>query len=248
MAKKGWQGAMLKLYRGKDFTFTVVSSEQVTDHYLRVRLRGGGLLVEQEWYPTVWVRLWFDHPDNKIHQRAFTVIEADAESDEFTLEFALHDGISSRWAKAAQPGDEIEATLLATGSTSGKAETFALPEPLPAVALLAGDAASLPAVNSILGALGDVPAHVYLEWVHESDRDLPLHTRSIDQVTWVRRERDGEGMVEAVGKAFAGIGLPPEQFFCFAACDAKSTRSITKSFKEFGIPKDRMKTQGYWQP
>ena len=35
---------MLKLFRGKDFTFTVTGAEQVTERYRRVHFTDGGLL------------------------------------------------------------------------------------------------------------------------------------------------------------------------------------------------------------
>ena len=241
MAKKGWEGAVLKLYRAKDYTFTVLGSEPVTDHFQRVRVSGGGLLAHHELHPTMWVRLWFDHPEGKAHQRAFTLVDADVEADEFTLEFAIHDGVASRWALAAQPGDTIEASLQGSALT--------LPSPAPAAYVIAGDTASLPAINSLLDAIGDVDAHVYLEWVHESDRTLPLRSRSRDQVTWVQRERSGEALVEAVAKAPGEIGVDASSLYGWAACDAASTRALTKVFKEtYGLPKTSIKTLGYWQP
>ena len=41
---RGWEGAVLKLLRAKDFTCTVTGSEDVTADYRRVRFTDGGLL------------------------------------------------------------------------------------------------------------------------------------------------------------------------------------------------------------
>ncbi|MFE2148078.1 SIP domain-containing protein [Streptomyces sp. NPDC059456] len=38
---KGWEGVVLKLLRGKDFTFAVTGAEQVTAHYRRLRFTDG---------------------------------------------------------------------------------------------------------------------------------------------------------------------------------------------------------------
>lgn len=241
MAKKGWEGAVLKLYRAKDYTFTVLGSEPVSEHYHRVRVSGGGLLKAHELHPTMWVRLWFDHPEGKAHQRAFTLVDADVESDEFSMEFAIHDGVASRWALDAQAGDTIEASLQGSALT--------LPQPAPAAYVIAGDIASLPAINSLLDAADAAPAHLYLEFVHEDDKTLPLRTRENDQVTWVERANAGADLVDAVTKAFGEIGLQGEQLYGWAANDTVSTRGITKVYKEtFSIPKTHIKTLGYWQP
>ena len=41
---RGWEGAVLKLFRAKDFTFTVTGAEDVTADYRRVRFTDGGML------------------------------------------------------------------------------------------------------------------------------------------------------------------------------------------------------------
>ena len=118
----GWEGAVLKLFRGKDFKFTVTGAEQVTEHYRRVHFTDGGLLAAIGVHPTMWVRLWFDNA-GKPHQRAYTLVDPDPEAGTFSMEFALHEGCASDWSQSAEPGDTIEATVQGTG--------FAEPDPLP---------------------------------------------------------------------------------------------------------------------
>jgi NADPH-dependent ferric siderophore reductase len=81
--------------------------------------------------------------------RGYTLVDPEPVADTVDIEFAPHDGLASRWAKQAQPGDIIEVTLLGTN--------FALPEPRPAGYVIVGDTASLPAVNTLLNAIGDAP-------------------------------------------------------------------------------------------
>ncbi|MDI9883486.1 SIP domain-containing protein [Streptomyces sp. HNM0645] len=47
----GWEGVVLKWFRGKDFEFTVTGAEQVADHYRRVHPAGGGMLAAT-WFET----------------------------------------------------------------------------------------------------------------------------------------------------------------------------------------------------
>ncbi|ULR51764.1 siderophore-interacting protein [Streptomyces deccanensis] len=150
----GWEGAVLKLLRGKDFVFTVTGAEQVTEHYRRVHLTDGGMLAVTGVHPTMWVRLWFEAA-GKPHQRAYTLVDPDPAAGTFSLEFALHDGHASDWARTAKPGDTIEATVQGTAFTE--------PDPAPSHILAIGDPASLPAINSLLTALPSTPTTIWFE-------------------------------------------------------------------------------------
>ena len=97
--------------------------------------------------------------------------------------------MATRWAKGAAPGDVLEATVLGSN--------FALPEPQPAGYVIVGDAASLPAINSLLDAIGDAPARVFLEAGHDDDPELPITGQA--DVTWV--DRDSDGLLEAVSSS-----------------------------------------------
>ncbi|MBE4740482.1 siderophore-interacting protein [Streptomyces caniscabiei] len=158
----GWEGAVLKLLRGKDFVFTVTGAEQVTEHYRRVHLTDGGMLAVTGVHPTMWVRLWFEAA-GKPHQRAYTLVDPDPAVGTFSLEFALHEGHASDWARAAKPGDTIEATVHGTGFTD--------PDPTPSHILAIGDPASLPAINSLLTALPSTPTTIWFETPAESESE-----------------------------------------------------------------------------
>lgn len=164
---KGWEGVVLKLMRGKDFTFTVTGAEDVTEHYRRVYFTDGGLLAAagESLHPTMWVRVWFEGA-GRPHQRAYTLVDPDPEAGTFCFEFALHDGVASAWARGARPGDSIEATVQGTGFTG--------PVPAPERLLVIGDPASLPAINSLLDAYPQTPATIWFETQHTSDAELPV--------------------------------------------------------------------------
>ncbi|MDX3636627.1 siderophore-interacting protein [Streptomyces europaeiscabiei] len=181
----GWEGAVLKLLRGKDFVFTVTGAEQVTEHYRRLHLGDGGMLAVTGVHPTMWVRLWFDAA-GKPHQRAYTLVDPDPAAGTFSLEFALHDGHASDWARAAQPGDTIEATVHGTAFTD--------PDPAPSHILAIGDPASLPALNSLLDALPSAPATIWFETSTETKTE----------------EEKGEVEVTAAAAAAAAVTVDPK--------------------------------------
>lgn len=237
--KRGWQGAVLKLFGADDFTLTVTGSEVVTDHYLRVHFTGGGLLGATPVHPTMWVRLWFEG-DGKLHQRGYTLVDPDPAADTFAIEFAVHDGTAVRWARAAQPGDVIAATVMGS--------KFTYPDPAPAGWLVAGDPASLAAVNSLLDAVSasshpETPVTLWFEYQHDSDRGLPLRARDCDTVHWVPRGDDGTAIVEAVRDA---VG-PSRGWRGWVALEAVSTRAVTGILKnDFGLGRKGVTSLAYW--
>lgn len=230
---RGWQGAVLKLLRAGDYRLTVTGRREISPHYLRLSFDAGGMLADRPVHPTMWIRMWFAD-GNKLHQRGYTLVDPDPAADTVDIEFALHDGVASRWAQAAQPGDTIEATVLGS--------KFAIPEPPPAGYVIVGDAASLAAINSLLDAIGEAPAQVFLEAGHDDDKDLPV-ARSAG-VTWVDRKNAGEALVQAVTSA----AFDAADHFGWVACDNRTTRAVTKVLREhYGIPRKSMKAQAYWE-
>ena len=111
-----FQGAVLKLLPAGDYQLTVIGRRELTAHYLRLSFAAGGMLTDRPLHPTMWIRMWFADGD-KEHQRGYTLVDPNPNTDTVDIEFALHDGIASRWAQAAQPGDTIEVTVL--GSNFG---------------------------------------------------------------------------------------------------------------------------------
>ncbi|MFF7377886.1 siderophore-interacting protein [Streptomyces massasporeus] len=234
---RGWEGAVLKLMRGKDFEFTVTDVEDVTPDYRRLRFTDGGLLAATGVHPTMWVRLWFDNA-GKPHQRAYTLVDPDAGAGTFALEFALHEGCASDWARSAKPGDTIEATVQGTG--------FDHPDPVPSHVFAVGDPASLPAINSLLDALGSAPATV---WFEGGDDDLPFRTDpDRHELRKVPRQDSGAHLVDRVKSDLPGLLQGTADPYVWIACDTVTTRALTAYVrKELGLPKQRVHALGYWR-
>jgi NADPH-dependent ferric siderophore reductase len=232
MPSRGFQGAVLKLMRAGDYQLTVVRRREISPHYLRLSFDAGGMLADRPLHPTMWIRMWFADGD-KQHQRGYTLVEPSPDADTVDIEFALHDGVASRWAQAAQPGDTIEVTVLGSN--------FTLPEPPPASYVIVGDTASLPAINSLLTAIGDAPARVFLEAGHDDDKQLPV-ARSAG-VVWVDRKNGGEALVQAVSES----AFDAADHFGWVASDNRTTRAVAKVFREeYKIPRKSLKAQAYW--
>ncbi|CAL9513500.1 siderophore-interacting protein [Streptomyces sp. enrichment culture] len=235
---RGWEGAVLKLMRAKDFEFTVTDAQDVTPGFRRLRLTDGGMLAATGVHPTMWVRLWFRNA-GKPHQRGYTLVDPDPAAGTFSMEFALHEGCASDWARAAKPGDTIEATVQGTG--------FDLPEPAPSRLFACADPASLPALNSLLDALGPVPATIWFEG--GTDDGLPFRTDpERHEVRAVPRRDGGRHLVAQVKEALPDLVRAAPEPYVWIACDTATTRALASyARKELGVPKQRVNALGYWR-
>ena len=230
---KGFNGIVLKALGADDYRLTVTSVTEVTEKYLRIGFTGGGLLAAHPVHPTQWIRIWFAEDSGDLVQRGYTLVDPDPANDSFDIEFALHGGPASRWAEKASVGDTLDATVMGS--------KFQVPQPVPSEFVIFGDSASLPAINSLLDAIGETPARVWLEWQEESEQSLPVRTGPKTEVTWVERVNYGQLLRQAadsVDCASDGFG--------WAACDAATTRAVTKSLKS-KLPKHNVAGRGYWR-
>lgn len=236
--RRGWEGTVLKLLRAKDFRLTVTDTTRVTPGYLRLGVEDGGLLAACGHHPTMWVRLWFED-GGRPHQRAFTLVDPDPAAGRFSLEFALHEGPAARWATGAAPGDTVEATVMGT--------KFVEPPTPPSRIVAVGDPASLPAINSLLAAYPDVPAHVVLEHATPDDATLPVRSRPGDVVVRVGRTPDPAAITGAFEDAFgAGPAAPGD--YVWIAAEASLTRRLTAHAREtLGVHRKQLASMAYWR-
>ncbi|HLU30065.1 MAG TPA: siderophore-interacting protein [Glycomyces sp.] len=237
----GWEGAVLKLMRAKDYMFTVTGSERINAHFRRVRFTDGGMLKATGVHPTMWVRVWFANA-GRPHQRGYTLVDADPEAGTFALDFAMHEGPACEWAEKAEPGDTIAATV--------QGSAFTAPDPLPPRMFVFGDAAALPAINSLLAALPEVPATIWFETVADDGADA--ETLALDperhELKLVPRKGSGGGLVAEAREALPGLIADPASSYAWVACEFASTRGLkTLLRKEIGMPKHRVNAMAYWR-
>lgn len=71
----GGEGAVPRLVRAEDSTFTMAGVERISEPFTSVRFTDGGMLRTTGVHPTIWVRVWFDNA-GRLHQRGYTLIDA----------------------------------------------------------------------------------------------------------------------------------------------------------------------------
>ena len=238
MAKRGFNGALMRLTQARDHLATVVSKEQITQNFVRVHLRSDTLFEDVELAPTAWLRCWFpDHTGKDLeHQRAYTLSSGNAETGEFSFDFVLHEpsGPASAWAQRCTPGDEL--SMMTLGSSK-----FELPEDRPAGYLLVGDAAALPGLTSLVRALPpEIPVELYLEAHDPHDREIPLPAHPRLRTHWVHR----------TGPDSLAAAIEPRDWSNWHAWVTPESASLkllrVRLRDEFGFPKSETHAQAYW--
>ena len=238
MAKRGFQGAVLKVLRAREYPLAVVERSPLTPSCVRVVFSAPELLGAVPLSAASWLRLWVPDPERPDveHQRGYTIAAHDARAGTIAVDFVQHEplGPASTWAARAEAGDRIGA--MSMGST----EVSFAGQDQPEGYLMIGDAASVPAIRSLVAeAPAHVPVRVYLEEHSDSDRDLPFASHPCLDVRWVPREGP-----ESLARAIAPGDY---QGWCaWATPEFRSLRALKPRLKEWGLAKGRLHAQAYW--
>ncbi|GGV28574.1 siderophore-interacting protein [Actinomadura cremea] len=241
-----------KLNRG-----TVLRTERLTPHMIRVVLGGDGLAeFTAGEFTDHYVKLQFPQPGVEYPEpfdmervraelpreqwpatRTYTVRAWDPEARELTIDFVHHGdkGIAGPWAANAEPGDE----LLFLGPGGAYA-----PGPDAGWHLLVGDESALPAIAASLERLpAGAAARVFVEVAGPEERqDLPGDV----EVTWLYRggERVGDLLVDAVRK----LDWPDGEVQAFVHGEANFVKALRRYLRvDRGVPLGRLSISGYWR-
>ena len=238
---RGLQGAMMRGFGARDHEVTVLGSERLAPHFLRVRMVSPTVFDDAVAEPTSWLRFWFPDPDgtDTEFQRAYTISEADTATGHFAIDVVLHEpaGPASTWARTVEPGARIAA--MSMGSKGFHVADD--PADRPAGYLLIGDAASTPAINGIIAAVPqDIPIEAYLEQHGDDDLLIPLSEHPRLNVHRVPR-------VDAMSLAAAIEPRDWSNWYTWAGPEAGALKVLrTRLRDEFGFPKQEIHAQAYW--
>ncbi len=235
---RGFQGAVLRGFGGRDHVATVVKTEHIAPHCIRITMSSPTLFDDISVGPTAWLRFWFPDPagSSSEFQRAYTIVWAEPDAGRFAVDVVLHApaGPACTWAAKAQAGMTIP--VVALGSSR-----FEVPEELPAGFLLIGDSASIPAINAIVAALpADVPIEVYLERHCDEDELIPLTEHPRRRLHWVTRSDDAALAAAIEDRDWSN-------WSAWAGTEAGALKHVRKRLRDsFGFPKTDFHAQAYW--
>lgn len=239
---------------------TVVRSERITPRMQRVSVQVDDLgefdchprsmgphvhaliprkeLDRQEW-PTVDARGYavYPPPERRPYVRTYSVRRFDHAANSMDIDFVLHgdEGVASRWAADARPGEEV-------GLWRPHARIM---ENEPARYVLAGDHTALPAIAFILDHLpADSMGDVFV-MVPDADERQALRAPRAMTLHWLY----GDAAQDLLTPAVLGLGVTAlRDAYLWVGAEAAIARRI-RAFarKECGLPAERTYILNYWK-
>lgn len=238
---------------------TVLRTEALSPNLRRVVVGGEALEGFDSPSPDDHVKLFFPNPDGELVPPALTAEGPkypegltpspardytprwwDLEARELALDFVLHgDGVASRWAAAAQPGD-----VLAVAGPRGSHMTA---DDYDAYVLV-GDETALPAIGRWLETLpAQASADVFIEIPEAGDRQ-PLPEDPRIRVSWLERNGVDAASSTLLEDALRDFEQPDGDAFYWIATESRRARMMRKYIEgHLQVPKDWIRSTGYWK-
>ena len=238
---------------------TVLRTERLTPHMIRVVLGGAGLTgFAVHGYTDHYVKLIFPRPgvwypvpldmaavrrdlprEQWPQLRSYTVRDWDPVAGELTIDFVYHGdrGLAGPWAAAARPGDEV--MFLGPGGAYA-------PSPEADWHLLVGDESALPAIAAAVKRLpAGAPARVFVE-VAGPEEEQQLASTGQVEVVWVHRS--GRTVGEALVAVVRAFEFPPGAVHAFVHGEAGFVKELRHLLRfERGVAREKLSISGYWR-
>ena len=176
---------------------TVLRTEQLTPHMVRVFLGGPGFeSYTPSEYSDSYVKIEFGTPDQPT-LRTYTIRSYDLDAKEIAIDFVVHGdmGVAGPWAASVQPGAEI--TLRGPGGAFS-------PSPTADWYLFVGDETAIPAISASIARLAPNAVGYAVVEVGGPDDEIALDAPEGIAVTWLHRGASSD----AVGEELAGDNAP----------------------------------------
>lgn len=234
----------------------VTSTEQLTPGMVRVVLGGGDLeRLEMPHATDAYVNVAFRPAAASYDQvfdpkavretapqeewparRRYTVRSWDAETRELVVDFVVHadEGVASRWALTAQPGD-----VLVFEGPSGDYR----PTPAADWHLLVGDESALPAIAVIAGARPRSERAIAVIEVQDETDELAIDGT---EVHWVHRGSAGPGTPDHLVPVVETLAFPPGAGHGYLMGETRSMVALRAVLENRGLAHDAIFVKGYW--
>lgn len=216
-------------------SLTVLATDRVTPHMLRLRLGGRDLTGFVSASPADHIKLFVPDGAGGKAMRDYTPRRFDVTAGWLDIDFALHDaGPATLWALQARVGDEAE--------IGGPRGSQVIGGPITEW-LLIGDETALP---SIARRIEELPTETSVTSIlavpQDADRQK-MATAADHRAIWVNRADPADPA--PLLAAFAEVPLGTAQFVWIAA-EAGVARALRDAALARGVPSHWLRAAGYW--
>lgn len=220
---------------------TVAEKIHLTPAMIRIVLTGEELADFVSLGADDHIKLFLPAGDgDRQEKRDYTPRAYDRDARRLTIDFAVHEaGPATRWAIAAQTGDEIE-----IGGPRGSAVV----SPTFDWWLLIGDETALPAIGRRIEELPAGVEVISVVAVASAEEEQTLTTAARLSAIWVHRPNNQADDPTALLSALRNIALPEGDGFVWIAAETTVARAVRDYLSaERGHPREWTKAAGYWR-
>jgi len=232
--------AEMERRRGRPWTLAVVSTADVTPRMRRVTLTADNL---DEFRPRCGQEIVLQIPQEagEPARRHYTIRRFDPQTRHIDVDFVLHGDSAPgvRWALEVRLGQTIDIRgprgriALAAGADWH---------------LFSGDETALPAIFSMVEALGaGAAAYVFLE-IGDAQDQQALTTRADARLTYLSRNGSHPGPSRILPDAIERFVLPPGRGHAIIIGETSNVREQRHNLLARGMGKDQIYSEGYWRP
>ena len=220
---------------------TVAEKDHLTPAMIRIVLTGEELADFVSLGADDHIKLFLPAEDgDRQEKRDYTPRAYDRDARRLTIDFAVHEaGPATRWAIAAQTGDEIE-----IGGPRGSAVV----SPTFDWWLLIGDETALPAIGRRIEELPAGVEVISVVAVASAEEEQTFTTLARHSAIWAHRPGDQADDPTALLSALRDIALPEGDGFVWIAAETTVARAVRDYLSaERGHPREWTKAAGYWR-
>lgn len=229
--------------RQKPVPIVATKVTDVTPRTVRVLFRGYPFSTEPP--PAAYFEIYFEPPDtwppvrggSRSPKRTFTPFRIDVERGLCAIDFVLHGpGIASDWVAHAIVGSVLHAGPIKGGYTIPASDHL----------VLVGDTTAIPAIETILEAVGDRRVTGIIEGV-DSDDERTIGTGSTFDPIWVHRGEDPDMAGQLTASLIDTIEVPHHAAWWIAGerDSIRTMRDIVIS--RFNTRREQISLNAHWR-
>lgn len=230
-------------------TLTVLRTQELTPHMVRVFLGGAGFgnFAPSE-FSDSYVKIEFGNAENSV-LRTYTIRSYDAVAREIAIDFVVHGdvGVAGPWAASVEPGAQI--TIRGPGGAFSPAADADWH-------LFVGDESAIPAIAASVARLSPAATGYVVIEVAGVDDEIKMDIPNGVVVRWVHRGASSE----SAGEEISGDNSPviavvkelewlPGRPSVFIHGEAQTVMHNLRPYirKERGVPAASASISGYWR-
>jgi NADPH-dependent ferric siderophore reductase len=231
-------GPTLRRPPGRLWSLEVADTRDLTPRMRRVTLEGGDLH-EMDHKPGQDVVLAIPQADG-VARRHYTVRRLDRAARRLEIDFVLHgDSPATRWARAARPGDRIDA--------QGPRGRVVI-NPDADWHLFCGDETCIPAIFGMIETLPEGARAWALIEIPDAKEKQAVLTKSALHLEWIERDGAPPGPSRLVLERLQALPLPPRRGHVYLIGETSNVRAQRHDLLARGVAKEQIAAEGYWRP